>query len=202
MSANAQPNLFEPAPAATAPLGLTYVKEGLTAAREQQLARFVEGLNFRPFAFRGFTGKRRTVSFGWRYDFEGGGFQPSEPMPTEVEELREIAAAVSGIAPHALEQCSIIEYAPGAGIGWHRDRPQFGKVVGVSLLAPCRMRFRREGDGGGWQRDALDLAPRSLYVLDGEARALWQHSIPPLQSLRYSVTFRTLSALGSSLVKR
>ena len=118
---------------------------------------FVEGLNFQPFAFRGFTGKRRTVSFGWRYDFNGGGFQPSEPMPDAIKSSREAAGAAAGIEPRALEQCSIIEYAPGAGIGWHRDRPQFGKVVGVSLLAPCRMRFRRERDGGGWERAAIEL---------------------------------------------
>jgi alkylated DNA repair dioxygenase AlkB len=123
-------------------------------------------------------------------------------MPAVVGDLRVIAAGLTGLKAHAFEQCSIIEYAPGAGIGWHRDRPQFGKVVGISLLAPCRLRFRRTPGEGKWERAALDLAPRSLYVLDGEVRGVWQHSIPPLQSLRYSVTFRTLSAFGSSLVKR
>jgi alkylated DNA repair dioxygenase AlkB len=115
-----------------------------------EIVRFAEGLNFTPFAFRGFTGKRRTVSFGWRYDFNGGGFQPSEPMPKLLDEVR--AAAAAGVDERAFEQCSIIEYAPGAGIGWRRDRPQFGTVVGISVLGPCRMRFRRERDGGGWDR--------------------------------------------------
>ena len=202
MPANAQPGLFDfPPPPAPLP-GLAYVGAVLTRAREGEIVRFAKGLNFTPFAFRGFTGKRRTVSFGWRYDFNGGGFQSSEPMPELLEEVRATAAAAAGMDPLALEQCSIIEYAPGAGIGWHRDRPQFGKVVGTSLLASCRMRFRRErDDGGGWDRAAIDLEPRSLYVLDGEARSIWQHSIPPLAALRYSVTFRTLSALGSRLVK-
>jgi DNA oxidative demethylase len=202
MPANAQPRLFDFCPPPAPLPGLTYVGEVLTRAREGEIVRFAKGLNFTPFAFRGFTGKRRTVSFGWRYDFNGGGFQASEPMPELLEEVRATAAAAAGMDPFVLEQCSIIEYAPGAGIGWHRDRPQFGKVVGISLLALCRMRFRREREGGGWDRAAIDLEPRSLYVLDGDARHSWQHSIPPLAELRYSVTFRTLSALGSSLVKR
>jgi DNA oxidative demethylase len=202
MSTNAQPRLFDFCPPPAPLPGLTYVGEVLTRAREGEIVRFAKGLNFTPFAFRGFTGKRRTVSFGWRYDFNGGGFQASAPMPELLEEVRATAASVAGMDPLTLEQCSIIEYAPGAGIGWHRDRPQFGKVVGISLLAPCRMRFRREREGGGWQRAAIELAPRSLYVLEGNARSLWQHSIPPLAALRYSMTFRTLSALGSSLVKR
>jgi DNA oxidative demethylase len=202
MQASAQSSLFDSAPPAAPLAGLTYVSEAITPADDQQIVRFIEGLNFTPFAFRGFTGKRRTVSFGWRYDFNGGGFQPSEPMPDVIEALRDAAGVAAGIEPRALQQCSIIEYAAGAGIGWHRDRPQFGKVVCVSLVAPCRMRFRRERESGGWERTAMELAPRSLYVLDGEARSVWQHSIPPLSALRYSVTFRTLSALGSSLVKR
>jgi DNA oxidative demethylase len=123
-------------------------------------------------------------------------------MPDIIQKLHASAAMAARVDAGALEQCSVIAYAPGAGIGWHRDRPQLGKVVGVSLLAPCRMRFRRECGGGSWQRAAIDLAPRSLYVLDSEARSAWRHSIPPLAALRYSVTFRTLSPPGSSLVKR
>ena len=66
-------------------------------------------------------------------------------------------------------------------------------VAGVSLLAPCRMRFQR-GKGTNRQTYALPLEPRSAYVLGGPARSTWQHSIPPVKSLRYSVTFRTLRA--------
>jgi alkylated DNA repair dioxygenase AlkB len=202
MPPTAQLNLFKSAPTVTPLAGLTYVSEAITPAHEQQIVQFAKGLPFTPFAFRGFAGKRRTVSYGWRYDFTGGGFQPSEPMPDVVLDLRETAAEAADVEARALEQCSIIEYVPGAGIGWHRDRAQFGKVVGVSLLGECRMRFRCEREGGGWERAAIDLIPRSLYVLDGAARSHWQHSIPPLAALRYSVTFRALSELGSSLVKR
>ena len=199
-----QASLFleTPAPSAFRPAGLRYGADVLGARDERAAVGAIAALEFRPFAFRGFTGRRRTISFGWRYDFDGGGFQPAAPMPAFFQNLRALAAEFAGIDADTLEQCSIIEYAPGAGIGWHRDRPQFGTVVGFSLLAPCKFRLRRAQEGGKWERASLDLAPRSAYVLDGQARSLWQHSIPPLQSLRYSITFRTLSALGESLTNR
>ena len=90
---------------------------------------------------------------------------------------------------HAL----LIEYAPGAGIGWHRDRPEFGDVIGISLLAPARLRFRRKV-GTKWERTALTAEPRSAYLLRGPARTEWEHSIPPMETLRYSITLRTLKA--------
>jgi alkylated DNA repair dioxygenase AlkB len=202
MAALAQPSLFAAALSPSPVQGLTYASEAITISDERDLAAFAGGLAFKPFEFRGFTGNRRTVSFGWCYDFNGGGFQAAAPMPDMVRELRARVAQFARIPAEDFVQCSIIEYAPGAGIGWHRDRAQFGAVLGVSLLAPCRLRFRRERREGGWERAALQLAPRSVYVLDGEARGLWQHSIPALDTLRYSVTFRTLSPLGASLVKQ
>jgi DNA oxidative demethylase len=184
------------------PRGFSYAEGVLSEAATAEAVALMAGLEFKPFAFRGFAGKRRTVSFGWRYDFNGGGFQPAAPAPDFILRLRERAAAFAEIDPAGLVQSSVIEYAPGAGIGWHSDRPQFGMVVGLSLGAPCRFRMRRRREKRGWDRAALELAPRSAYVLSGESRSLWQHSIPPLAALRYSVTFRTLSPLGESQVKR
>jgi alkylated DNA repair dioxygenase AlkB len=187
-------SLFD-APVSTAALpGLTYVSDAVSADDERELGLFIKRLDLTPFAFRGFTGNRRTVSFGWRYDFNGGGFQRAKPLPDILQSARANVAEQVGEPGAAFEQCSVIEYAPGAGIGWHKDRPQFGKVAGLSLLAPCRFRFRREREGGGWAREALLLQPRSAYLIDGEARLGWQHSIPPLDRLRYSITFRTLAA--------
>lgn len=174
--------------------GLTYVSDAVSAAHERDFVLFIQRLDLTPFAFRGFTGKRRTASFGWRYDFNGGGFQRALPLPDILQDARAIVAERIGEPEDAFEQCSVIEYKPGAGIGWHKDRPQFAKVAGLSLLAPCRFRFRREREGGGWAREALLLQPRSAYLIDGEARLQWQHSIPPLDRLRYSITFRTLAA--------
>lgn len=192
MSRSAQPALFALPGASPAP-GLTYVTNAVSENEERALTRFIETLAFTPFAWRGFTGNRRTVSFGYRYDFNGGGFQKAEAIPETLQRARSLVCAHLGEAPAAFEQCSVIEYAPGAGIGWHKDRPHFAKVAGLSLLAPCRFRFRRDREDGGWERDAILLEPRSAYLLDGPARHVWQHSIAPMKELRYSITFRTLA---------
>jgi alkylated DNA repair protein (DNA oxidative demethylase) len=185
----AQLSLIEP-PAA-APEGLAYRPDLLGPAEEESLAEEIARLPFRPFEFHGFEGNRRTVSFGWHYAFDGSGLKRTAPMPEWLLPVRDRAAAFAGLAPAAFEHALLIEYAPGAGIGWHRDRPVFGDVVGVSLLAPARLRFRRRS-GGRWERSALLAEPRSAYLLRGPARHDWEHSIAPMGALRYSITLRTL----------
>ena len=172
--------------------GLTY-RTGLVAADEERaLLRELATLDLAPFRFQQWEGKRRTASFGWSYDFTGGGLQPAPPMPGFLLPLRERAAALASVPPASFEHALVIEYAPEAGIGWHRDRPQFGVVCGISLAAPCTLRFRKRA-GARFARAALDLEPGSAYVLDGEARRDWEHSIAPMDRLRYSITFRTLA---------
>jgi alkylated DNA repair dioxygenase AlkB len=148
-------------------------------------------LHFRPFEFQGFTGNRRVVSFGWRYAFDGSGLHTAEPMPEFLLPARDAAARFAGLDPTALEQVLLTEYAAGAAIGWHRDRPVFGEVVGLSLLSPARLRFRRK-HGSKWERRDLLLQPGSAYHITGEARSAWEHSIPAVEAKRYSITFRTL----------
>ena len=184
-----QPSLFNTAPAG--PEGFRYQAELVTGEAEAELvARFAE-LPFKAFEFRGYEGLRRTVSFGWRYDFNTARLTRSDDLPDFLAPLRDQAAAFARTSPEAFVHALVTEYAPGAPIGWHRDRPQFGKVVGVSFLSPCLFRFRRKA-GAGWTRMSVPLAPRSAYLLDGEAREVWEHSITPSERLRYSVTFRTL----------
>jgi alkylated DNA repair dioxygenase AlkB len=173
------------------PEGLEYRPGFLTAAEERDLAGRFATLPFREFEFHGFLGKRRTVSFGLHYAFDGSGLREAEPIPDFLGAARHKAAGLAGIEPEALRHALVIEYAPGAGIGWHRDRPVFGDVVGISLLAPARMRFRRKV-GEKWQRASVIAEPRSAYLLTGPARDEWEHSIPPMEELRYSITFRTL----------
>lgn len=173
------------------PEGLGYRPGLLSAAEERDLVRRIETLPFKAFEFQGFLGKRRTVSFGWHYAFDGSGLHEADPIPDFLLDAREKAAAFAGLDPDALRHALVIEYAPGAGIGWHRDRPVFGDVVGISLLAPARLRLRRR-DGAKWERAALTAEPRSSYVLTGPARSEWEHSIAPMEELRYSITFRTL----------
>lgn len=179
--------------------GLTYRPDLLTPAEERALVERIRALEFAPFQFQGWEGKRRTVSYGWAYDFNDSRLRAAPPIPEFLLPLRARAAALAGVAPAQFVHALAIEYDVGAGIGWHRDRPAFGVVAGISLAAPCTLRFRRR-DGKRFERVALDLAPRSAYVLTGPVRHEWEHSIAPMETLRYSVTFRTLipSAAASS----
>jgi DNA oxidative demethylase len=173
------------------PSGFTYRPDFLSGDEEEALAAALAQVELRPFEFQGFLGKRQVASFGWRYRFDGTGLEPAEPMPAFLLPFRDRAAALLGRPPEALPHVLLTEYEPGAAIGWHRDRSVFGEVVGLSLLAPAPFRFRRRS-GARWERRSLHLAPRSAYTLTGEARANWEHSIPAVAALRYSITFRTL----------
>jgi alkylated DNA repair dioxygenase AlkB len=187
-----QLSLFEaPAPTSDLPDGLRYAPMFLTPREERALVAAIEPLPFKPFEFHGYLGNRRVVSFGWRYRYDGTGLGRADDPPDFLLGLREEAAAFAEIEPEALVQALVTEYAPGAAIGWHRDRPQFGRVVGVSLLSPCRFRLRRRTTSG-FERAAFTAEPRSAYLLSGPARSEWEHSIPAVDALRYSVTFREL----------
>jgi len=175
--------------------GLRYEGELISKVEERALLEKLGGLNLTPFRFHGWLGNRKTQSFGWRYDFEDASFAPTEPIPDWLQPLREMAAAFAGLQPGDFVHVLLARYDPGAGIGWHRDRDVFEKVVGVSLGAPATLRFRRRTPSG-FQRANLEVMPRSAYLLAGEARHDWEHSIPPGQSLRFSITFRTLSDKG------
>jgi alkylated DNA repair dioxygenase AlkB len=184
-----QSDLFGAPPAA--PEGLVYGEEVISREEEQALAARFAALPFAPFEFQGFLGKRRTVSFGMQYRFDGSGLAEAEAMPDWLLPLRARAAAFAELEPDALVHALLIEYDVGAGLGWHRDRPVFGDVVGLSLLAPARLRFRRKA-GEKWERKAVVAEPRSAYLLRGPAREEWQHSIAAMEALRYSITFRSL----------
>jgi alkylated DNA repair dioxygenase AlkB len=150
--------------------------------------RFAE-LPFKAFEFQGYLGKRRVVSFGWQYDFNTMELRRTEDMPGFLLPLREKAAGFAGLAASELQHVLLTEYAAGAAIGWHKDRSVFGEVVGISLLSSCVFRLRRKS-GAKWERASFIAEPRSAYLLSGPARTEWEHSIPAVDSLRYSITFR------------
>jgi alkylated DNA repair dioxygenase AlkB len=175
--------------------GLRYAEDLIDAHEERALISELTAADLSPFRFHGWLGNRKTQSFGWRYDFEDASFAPTEPIPDWLQPLREMAAAFAGLQPGDFVHVLLARYDPGAGIGWHRDRDVFEKVVGVSLGAPATLRFRRRTPSG-FQRANLEVMPRSAYLLAGEARHDWEHSISPGQSLRFSITFRTLSDKG------
>jgi len=184
-----QPDLF--AGPADVVEGFRYLPGFISAEEERNLVRAFEPLPFREFEFQGFFGKRRVISFGRRYDFNGGGFQQIDPLPEFLLPLRDKAAAFAELPKAALEHALLTEYREGAAIGWHKDRPVFDDVIGVSLLSPCTFRFRRK-HAAQWQRHSVVVQPRSAYLLRGPSRTEWEHSIPGVEVLRYSVTFRTV----------
>jgi len=184
-----QRSLFEDPP--RLPEGFRYEENLLSLNQERALIASFNCLPFREFEYRGFLGKRRTVSFGWRYDFNVRELQETQHIPTFLLPLRRTAAKFANVSEDRLQHALVTEYAPGAPIGWHRDRPEFKDVIGISLGAPCLFRFRRK-KGTRWERSSIELQPRSAYLLRGPVRMDWQHSIPPVDKLRYSVTFRSL----------
>jgi alkylated DNA repair dioxygenase AlkB len=172
------------------PEGFRYTPNVLSAAEERALVRRFETLPVKPYEFHGYPANRRIFTFGANYLIAGQEAREEAGIPDYLQPLTEIAGAISGQPAGAFEQVMVTEYAPGAGIGWHRDRPQYEDVVGISFLAPCAFRFRR-ALGAGWERRAAVVEPRSVYLLHGAAREVWQHSITPMEVWRYSVTLRT-----------
>ncbi|MBC9032609.1 alpha-ketoglutarate-dependent dioxygenase AlkB [Sphingomonas sp. JC676] len=178
--------------------GLLYRDDFVSPEDESILIAGVESAPLAPFRFQGWLGKRLTASFGWRYDFEDASFRETAPIPHWLLPLRERAAAFAGLAPDDLVQLLLTRYDPGAGIGWHRDRPVFEHVIGISLGNPATLGLRRRRPGG-FDRFSAPLAPRSIYRLSGEARHEWEHSIAPMEVPRWSITFRSLSDKGHKL---
>jgi DNA oxidative demethylase len=184
-----QPSLFG---SELQPPGFYLRHEFVDAEEARALVQAIGRLEFSKVEMRGGVAKRRTVHYGWTYAYGARSTEPGVEVPAFLLPLRARAAAWAGIEPDAFAEALVTEYPAGAGIGWHRDAPMFGsRNVGVSLAAPARMRFRRTVKG---EREvaAIELAPRSAYVLAGRARWSWQHSIAPAKALRYSVTFRSL----------
>jgi alkylated DNA repair dioxygenase AlkB len=177
---------------ASAPQGLRYQPSFVTAQSEQELIAQIRALPLAPFQFGAFEGKRRGVSFGWRYDYNQHKLEQAEDLPAWIAPLIAKVQAFAGLPAASIRQVLFTEYEKGTGIGWHRDKPHFDQVFGLSLASACKFRFRRKS-GRTWQRFTLEAEPRSLYMMAGESRSIWEHSIPSVDATRYSVTFRTMA---------
>jgi alkylated DNA repair dioxygenase AlkB len=190
------------------PGGFHYQENILSEEEEASLVASLDTLQLKPFAFHGHLGNRRVTSFGLGYghlgnrrvtsfglgyDYARRMVEPADALPLFLTELRKKAAAFAGRSIEEFQQAGVNQYPPGAGIGWHKDKPQFGVIVGISLLAPATLRLRR-ASGKSWIRRSHELKPRSIYLLDGEARKEWEHSVPPVSCLRYALMFRTVAA--------
>ena len=175
------------------PEGFKYKRGIVSPDEEAELIRHIEKLPLKEFEFHGYYGKRRTISFGWHYDFAGASLDETEAIPDFLALLRVRAAEFAQLNASDLPHVLVTEYSTGAPIGWHRDKAVFDEVVGISLLSRCTFRFRKKTDTV-WERHTVLLEPRSVYLLTGSARSEWEHSIPPVDELRYSITFRRLKS--------
>jgi alkylated DNA repair dioxygenase AlkB len=194
----AQQLLF-PAPAQAFAPGYAYAPDFLSPDEEAALVEQIQQLPLTEAEYKQFRARRRIVSYGGRYDFSANQLRAGEPIPPFLLPLRERAATWAGRAAEEFTQALIAEYSPGTPLGWHRDVPNFERIIGISLHGPARMRVRyppkpRE------RSIAIELAPRSIYRLEGEARWDWQHSIPPTRALRYSITFRSMREGGAGRI--
>jgi alkylated DNA repair dioxygenase AlkB len=186
-------DLFSDVQASSIPAGFRYSAGFIGSDEESALLTEIQGMAFAPYEFRGVQARRRVVSFGLRHGYQTRQLEQAAAVPSFLNNLQAKAAAFAGVAPDDFRQVLISEYTPGTPIGWHKDRALYEDIVGVSLLSAAMFRFRRATDQG-WIRQNQLLEPRSIYLLSGAARNQWQHSIPAVQDLRYSITFRSVRA--------
>lgn len=181
--------------------GLSYRDDFIGIGDHDELLARLAASDLTPFRFHGWRGNRMTKTYGWHYDFDDASFTPVQPIPHWLSPLRKQAAAFASVRADDFAHVLLARYDPGAGIGWHRDRPQFEKVVGVSIGSIATMRFRQRTHDG-FRRAKLRLEPRSAYLLTGPSRWEWEHSIAAGQTLRFSITFRTLSEKGRRIAQQ
>ena len=172
------------------PEGLRYAADFVSPAVEQKLTAHIAALPLQPFQFGPYEGKRRVASFGFSYDYTLRRLRQADPIPEWLIALIADVEAFGGPETR-IRQILCTEYLTGVGIGWHRDKPHFDRIFGLSLGSPCRFRFRRR-TGEKWDRFTLDALPRSIYMMAGPSRLVWEHSIPAVEAPRYSITFRTM----------
>lgn len=174
------------------PEGFQYQPDLVPPDEEQRLIEQIRQLPLQEFQFQGYVGKRRVMSYGWQYDFNERLLRQTDDLPSWLLPARARAADFACMRPNDLQQALVTEYDVGAAIGWHRDKAVFGQVIGISLLSASRFRLRRKV-GAAWERASLIVEPRSAYLLSGESRTQWEHSIPAVDALRYSITFRNFA---------
>jgi alkylated DNA repair dioxygenase AlkB len=174
------------------PAGFSYYPEFLDGKEQAEVIGTIERLGFEPFRFQGYTAKREIVVYGWDYDFTSRKASETESLPEFLHPLRAKVASYLREREQDFVEALVTKYPSGAQIGWHRDVPQFEIVAGISLLSPCRMRLKPYPAKGRATIFSVVLTPGSLYVMRDDARWKFQHSIPPVEELRYSVTLRTL----------
>jgi alkylated DNA repair dioxygenase AlkB len=176
------------------PSGFRYVADFLTKDDEVELLKHIRQISLTPMIFQGFEAKRKTESFGYDYSFNDGSLSKGKDIPPFFDPLVRRVAGFLKIPIADIAELLLTEYPPGAVINWHRDAPPFKIIIGISLLEDCLFKFRPHDKLQQNRKSIISLpvARRSLYIIDGPARSMWQHSIAPVKNTRYSITLRTL----------
>jgi alkylated DNA repair dioxygenase AlkB len=190
--AGEQGDLFGDAP--SVPEGFVFEPAFLSREEEEALLAVIRELPLEEAKYKEYTARRRTVSYGGKFDYTRNVLNRTAPIPDVLFPLRDKVARWAGIPADEFVHGLVSEYRPGTPLGWHRDVPDFEAIVGVSLGGAARMKLRPYKPGErNLVKDVidLDLPPRSAYSIRGTARWDWQHSIAATKELRYSITFRT-----------
>jgi alkylated DNA repair dioxygenase AlkB len=176
------------------PQGLQYFPGFITASEEMTLLEEISKLDLSPMKFHAYEAKRKTAGFGYDWSFESRTLSKGTPIPPAFNFLLDKVARQMSIEPPGFGAMLVTEYPVGSVINWHRDAPPFDVIAGVSLLSDCSFRFRPYDKARQDRKSiiSIPLERRSLYIMAGESRSEWEHSIPAVKHVRYSITLRTL----------
>lgn len=176
------------------PGGFSYFPDFITVEEEAFLIEKISAIPLKPFVFHGFSALRKTASYGFDYSFSSGKLSESQPIPSAFQPIIARVAAVLQVPSSGIAELLLTEYPPGSVINWHRDAPPFGVIAGISLQSDCTFRLRPNDPKMQGRKAIVSFTAkrRSLYIIAGESRSEWQHSIAPVTHTRYSITLRTL----------
>lgn len=172
--------------------GLVYEPEFLTRGEEAEIIEIIRSLPLHAAKYKEYLARRQVTSFGGSYDFDSNELRPAKDLDARLLPLRDRVAQWARVAPESLVHALVAEYAPGTPLGWHRDVPNFERIFGISLGGTATLWFRPYPYNPALQKQVvgLDVQPRSIYRMGGDARWKWQHSVEPTKELRWSITFR------------
>lgn len=176
------------------PAGFQYFPDFISSEEEMKLVSDIQNFDLHPFQFHGYEAKRKVASFGYDYSFENKSLSRGTDIPKQFSPIMRRVEDFLGLPHNSFAELLLTQYPVGAVINWHRDAFPFEIIAGLSLNSDCTFRLRPH-DRSKQQRTAILSIPlkrKSLYVMQGTSRTQWEHSIPAVQTIRYSITLRTL----------
>jgi alkylated DNA repair dioxygenase AlkB len=178
----------------TVPPGFSYYPNFISSSEETELSAEIAKTTLNTFHFQGYEAKRKVASFGYDWHFDTRKLTKGKSIPSPFFKLVDRVAEHLSLQPQDFAELLLTEYPVGSVINWHRDAPPFDIIAGISLLSDCNFKLRPY-DKSLQNRKSIITVPVercSLYIMQGEARSAWEHSIAAVKQLRYSITLRTL----------